>query len=91
MITGINSRTYGPIVCKAIQIDNEAGFVQTSEAEIWTHVPSIAAKMGSMINIIHFHINDTSEEASIDQKWVSDKEAQLIMQDRTEDLTLNEF
>ena len=55
--------------------------VQTSTARIWTHIPPVAAKMGNMLNIIHFHINDTSEETTIDQRWLSDKEAQLIDDD----------
>ena len=47
--------------------------------------------MGSMLNILHFHINDTSDEATIDQRWVNEQEADLIRQDRIEEVKVTEF
>lgn len=65
--------------------------MQTSVARIWTHVPPIAAKMGNMLNIIHFHINDTSEEATIDQRWLTEKEAEYIFDGDIEKISFAEF
>jgi len=32
-----------------------------------------------MLNILHFHINDMSDEVSIDQRWVTTQERDHIM------------
>ena len=48
---------------KAVEADQGAGHVTGSTAHIWTAIPRIGVKM---LNILHFHINDMSEEVSID-------------------------
>ena len=62
-ITNIENRTLGRVEFKAIEQDASAGHVQGSTAEIWTTIPRIGVPM---VNILHFHINDTSDEVPLD-------------------------
>jgi len=62
-VTNVENRTLGKVQFKAIEQDASAGHVQGSEAQIWTAVPKIGIPM---LNILHFHINDTSDEVPID-------------------------
>lgn len=44
-----------------------------------------------MLNILHFHINDISDEVSIDQRWLTQEERDLIMNDRMDQVAFKEF
>ena len=59
----IENRNLGKVLFNAIEHDTNAGHVQGSTAEIWTTIPNIGVPM---LNILHFHINDMSDEVSID-------------------------
>jgi len=74
MITNVTNRSYGEIKFKAIKIDESSGYVIGSELKLWT---SCLSK--DVLNIVHIHLNDTSDEASVDVKYlVSDKELDAI-------------
>ena len=70
---------FGKVLFKAIEADNKAGHVQGSTAHVWTAVPKIKAPM---LNILHFHINDMSDEVTIDQRWLTQEERDLILNGR---------
>lgn len=80
-VTNVENRTLGRIFFKAIEQDQDAGHVQGSTAQIWTSIPKIGVPM---LNILHFHINDMSEEVSIDQRWLNQDERDIIMSGRRE-------
>ena len=75
-ITLVENRAFGKVFFKVIKAEGSAGHVQGSKAEIWTAVPQIGVPM---LNILHFHINDMSDEVSIDQRWVTTQERDHIM------------
>jgi hypothetical protein len=66
-ITNVNNKGYGPVKFQAIEMDEKAGYVMGSVMKIWTTVPS-----KDMLNIIHVHVNDTSESVSIDLRYLQD-------------------
>ena len=67
-ITLVENRGFGKVLFKAIEADQSSGHVQGSKAEIWTAIPKIGVPM---LNILHFHINDMSDEVSIEQRWLT--------------------
>ena len=73
---------------KAIELDASAGHVQGSTAQIWTSLPKIGIPM---LNILHFHINDTSEEIAIDQRWLSPGERDLLLIGNRDQIGFPEF
>ena len=44
-----------------------------------------------MLNILHFHINDMSDEVSIDQRWLTDDERDLLMSGNKDQIRFPEF
>jgi len=50
----------GPVKFTAKKIDNDAGFQAHGEIKIWTNVKN------EVINIVHVHVDDTSDEATFD-------------------------
>lgn len=44
-----------------------------------------------MLNILHFHINDMSDEVSIDQRWLNQEERDHIVNGRMDQVTFSEF
>lgn len=60
-ITNVVSRKYGNIIYRAIRVDDESGFVLGSVVKLWTVQPA-----KDLLNIIHIHLNDTSDEATVD-------------------------
>ena len=44
-----------------------------------------------MLNILHFHINDMSDEVSIDQRWLTQEERDLIVNGRMDQVPFKEF
>ena len=87
-ITLLESRAFGKVHFNAIEADQSAGYVQGSTAEIWTAIPKIGLPM---LNILHFHINDMSDEVSIEQRWLTTQERDNIMNGRTDLINFSEF
>ena len=67
-ITLVENRNFSKVKFNAIEADQSSGFVQGSTAHIWTAIPKIG---NPMLNILHFHINDMSDEVSIDNRWLT--------------------
>ena len=44
-----------------------------------------------MLNILHFHINDMSDEVSIDQRWLKEDERDKLMQGDQDKVSFPEF
>jgi len=51
-------------------------------------VPKIGVPM---LNILHFHINDTSDEIPIDQRWLTQDERDLLLSGNREQIRFPEF
>jgi len=49
-------------------MDDSSGYVMGSVIPIWTN----RVKQG-MLNIIHMHVNDTSDEVTMDVVYMADK------------------
>ena len=43
------------------------------------------------MNILHFHINDTSEEIPIDQRWLTQEERDLLLSGNRDQIYFPEF
>lgn len=84
----IENRNLCKVLFNGVEHDNQAGHVQGSTAHIWTAVPKVGVKM---LNILHFHINDMSDEVSIDQRWMTQEERDLIMNGRLDEINFKEF
>ena len=69
-------------------MDQSAGHVHGSTAEIWTNKPKIGVPM---LNILHFHINDMSEDVTIDQRWLTQEERDMIVNDQIDEINFKEF
>lgn len=66
-LTQIRNRQMGPVKYRAIKFEEGTGFVDGSVAHIWTQIPTQPAlKSLKVLNILHFHINDCSDEVTID-------------------------
>ena len=44
-----------------------------------------------MLNILHFHINDTSDEIPIDQRWLTQEERDLLLSGNRDQIFFPEF
>jgi hypothetical protein len=60
-ITNVVNRTFGDVIYQAIRLDASSGFVMGSTIKLWTVKQTV-----DILNIIHIHLNDTSDEAAID-------------------------
>jgi hypothetical protein len=58
LITNVVNRRFGPVKYIATRIDKECGYVVGSKALIYTTEHS---SKDNMLNLIHVHINDTSD------------------------------
>jgi hypothetical protein len=65
-ITNVVNRTYGEVIYKAIRLDATSGFVIGSTIKLWTVKQKV-----DILNIIHIHLNDTSDETSIDVQYIT--------------------
>ena len=65
-ITNVVNRTYGEVIYKAIRLDATSGFVMGSTIKLWTVKQTV-----DILNIIHIHLNDTSDETSIDVQYIT--------------------
>ncbi len=59
-ITSIVNRECGTVRFAAHKKDNDAGFQAHGEIKIWTNISN------DVINIVHVHVDDTSDEATFD-------------------------
>jgi hypothetical protein len=64
-VTNVVNKGYGNVQFLAIEMDESSGFVHGSAMKIWTNVPN-----KDMLNIVHVHLNDTSESVSIDLRYL---------------------
>jgi hypothetical protein len=64
-ITNVVNRTYGEVIYKALRLDATSGFVMGSTIKLWTVKQTV-----EILNIIHIHLNDTSDEAAIDVQYI---------------------
>jgi hypothetical protein len=73
-IMAVSNRVYGDVVFRAIKLDESSGYVMGSIMKLWT------TKLGpEVLNIIHIHLNDTSDEATVDVQYLpNDDELMLI-------------
>ena len=65
-ITNVVNRTYGEVIYKALRLDATSGFVMGSTIKLWTVTQTV-----EILNIIHIHLNDTSDEAAIDVQYIT--------------------
>ena len=65
-ITNVVNRTYGEVIYKALRLDATSGFVMGSTIKLWTVKQTV-----EILNIIHIHLNDTSDEAAIDVQYIT--------------------
>eukprot|EP00347_Sterkiella_histriomuscorum_P004825 403358945 len=68
-ITEITNKQYGLVKYNCYRIDEECGYVRGSVTKIYTSEFS-----GNMLNIIHVHVNDTSEEVGIDVAYMEEEQ-----------------
>ena len=73
-ITNVANRAYGEVMFHPIKLDDQSGYVIGSTLSIWS------SKVNQdVLNILHIHLNDTSEEAAIEVvTLLSSEEAVLI-------------
>lgn len=63
-VTNVRNRKHGDVQFKAIRIDESAGLASNSVVKLWTH------HNGKVFNIVHMHVNDTSDEVPIDVQYL---------------------
>ena len=83
-IQNVQNRSFGNVKYKAIKLDETAGLALGGTVKLWTHLfrPQI-------LNILHMHVNDTSDEVSLDVRYVMPEEADKIEQDNFNDETFD--
>ena len=67
----ISNRSCGDVRFIGTLIDNDAGFQAHGEIQFWTHCAN------DLINIVHVHVDDTSDEATFDFQVVLKEEYDL--------------
>ena len=67
-VTNVVNRIFGEVKFQAFQIDEASGYVMGSVIKLWTN----RVKDG-MLNIMHMHVNDTSDEVTMDVVYMADK------------------
>lgn len=66
-IQEIRHRQLGLIKFNSYRIDEECGYVRGSITKVYTCIYST-----DMLNLLHIHINDTSEEVTIDVAYMTE-------------------
>lgn len=54
-VTNVRNRKMGDVQFRGIRVDNDAGHVSHTVVKLWTHHDR------RVFNIVHMHLNDTSE------------------------------
>jgi hypothetical protein len=68
-ITNICHKVLGNIKYKAVLIEASSGYTLGSTFKIWS-----ALHRPQMVNILHIHLNDSSDSIAIDVKYLQDGE-----------------
>jgi len=55
-----------PVMFRAISVDMDAGYVHGSTLKLWTTVYN-----EETLNIIHMHVNDMSDETSVEVVYMA--------------------
>ena len=71
-VNNVQKHGEGDVKFLAIEVDNEAGYITGSKVYLWTHSPS-----RDQLNIVHMHVNDSSESVAIDIKYAQDHEYKI--------------
>jgi hypothetical protein len=71
-VNNVQKHGEGDVKFLAIEVDNEAGYITGSKVSLWTHSPS-----RDQLNIVHMHVNDSSESVAIDIKYAQDHEYKI--------------
>jgi hypothetical protein len=66
-VNEIRHRQFGLIKFNSYKIDEMCGYVRGSITRVYTHL-----FRPEMLNIVHIHINDTSEQVTIDVAYMQD-------------------
>lgn len=70
-VTGVRHVKYGKVQFQAHLMDSDAGYQAHSVVALWTHV------QGSLFNIVHIHVNDRSDDATIEVQCVESADIDL--------------
>jgi len=69
VINQVLNRKFGPVKYNAMAIDQECGLVLGSTVHIYT-----CEQSKSILNIVHCHINDSSDSVTVDVAYMGDGE-----------------
>ena len=67
-------------------MDETTGYVMGSKMLLWTNVLN-----KDMLNVVHMHVNDTSDSVAIDLKYVQDDEYNVESKTGAVDLKVLDF
>ncbi len=68
-IKGVSNKKYGPVKYIALEMDKACGYVKGSKVIIYT----TEYNKLDMLNIVHVHINDMSDEVTIEVEYMGDE------------------
>ncbi|CDW89559.1 UNKNOWN [Stylonychia lemnae] len=68
-ITQVINKEFGQVKFQSFRIDQECGYVRGSVTKIYT-----CEYLANVLNIIHVHVNDTSDEVSIEVDYMDDEQ-----------------
>lgn len=69
-ISDITNKKYGQVKYQAFRVDQECGYVRGSVLKIYSHEYS-----NNFLNIVHVHVNDTSDEVSIEVDYMGNDQS----------------
>jgi len=81
-ILGIENRRFGPIKYHEVNVDLECGYVQGSIVKIYSNEHA-----QGMLNILHVHVNDMSEQVTLEVAYMGDGETLASYQEFKTDVT----
>ena len=81
-ILGIENRQYGPIKYHEVNVDIECGYVTGSVVKIFTNEHE-----KGMLNILHVHIEDMSDEVTLEVLYMGDGEKVSLYEEFKADVT----
>lgn len=76
------NKRQGPVKYHEVNVDIACGYVENSVVLIYT-----SQYAHDMLNIVHVHINDMSEEVTLEVRYMGDGETLALYQDFKEDHT----
>ena len=68
-IKEIRHRQFGLVKYTSVKIDEECGYVSGSRLTVYT---SVYNQNDEMLNIVHIHLNDMSEQVTIECTYMED-------------------